>query len=157
MNIITVYHFGEAIPLASININFAKLITWHGCNSITQWRVHRRVICCHFNGNRPSKHRPCYCWNCTPVCRFMITVYMYLKQPSHLYSKYSLCPRDTIWRHRSVSTLAPVLAWCLMAPSHYMNQSWLIISKVQWHSSEDIFLKKYARHQSLKLVWKLLL
>ena len=26
---------------------------------------------------------------------------------------------------------------CLMAPSHYLNWCWLIISKVQWHSSGD--------------------
>ena len=45
-------------------------------------------------------------------------------------------PSDTIWWHRSGSTLAQVMACCLTAPSHYLNQCWLIISKVQWHSSE---------------------
>ena len=48
----------------------------------------------------------------------------------------SLWPSDTIWRHTSRSTLAQVMACCLMAPSHYLNQCWIIISKVQWHSSE---------------------
>ena len=43
----------------------------------------------------------------------------------------SLCPIDAIWRHRSESTLAQVMACCLTAPSHYMNQCWLTISKVQ--------------------------
>ena len=38
---------------------------------------------------------------------------------------------DAIWRHRSGSTLAQVMACCLMAPSHYLNQCWLIISKIQ--------------------------
>ena len=42
----------------------------------------------------------------------------------------SLRPSDTIWRHRSGSTLAQVMACCLTAPSHYLNQCWLIISKV---------------------------
>ena len=28
------------------------------------------------------------------------------------------------------------MAICLMAPSHYLNQNWLGISKIQWHSSE---------------------
>ena len=51
----------------------------------------------------------------------------------------SLWPSDTIWRQRSGSTLAQVMACCLMAPSHYLNQCWLIISKVQWHSSECNF------------------
>ena len=53
----------------------------------------------------------------------------------------SLRPSDTIWRHRSGSTLAQVMAYFLMAPSHYLNQCWLIISKVLWHSSEDHFLR----------------
>ena len=29
---------------------------------------------------------------------------------------------DTIWQHRSGSTLAQVMACCLIAPSHYLNQ-----------------------------------
>ena len=32
-----------------------------------------------------------------------------------------------------------LLALCLMAPSHYLNQCWLIFSKVLWHSSEGNF------------------
>ena len=40
----------------------------------------------------------------------------------------SLWPNDAIWRHRSGSTLAQVMAYCLAAPSHYLNQCWLIIS-----------------------------
>ena len=47
----------------------------------------------------------------------------------------SLWPRDAIWRQISGSTLAEVLACCLVAPSHYLKQCWLIISKVKWHSS----------------------
>ena len=46
----------------------------------------------------------------------------------------SLWPSDAIWRQRSGSTLAQVMAWCLTAPSHYLNHCWLIISEVQWHS-----------------------
>ena len=42
----------------------------------------------------------------------------------------SLRPSDAIWRHRSGSTLAQVMACCLTAPSHYLNQGWLTISKV---------------------------
>ena len=46
----------------------------------------------------------------------------------------SFWPRDTIRRQRSGSTLAQVMAWCLTAPSHYLNQCWLIVSEIQWHS-----------------------
>ena len=42
----------------------------------------------------------------------------------------SLGPSDAIWRRKTGSTLAKVMARCLTAPSHYLNQCWLIISKV---------------------------
>ena len=42
---------------------------------------------------------------------------------------------------RSGSTLAQVMACCLTAPSHYLNQCWLILSKVQWHSSGGNFIR----------------
>ena len=38
---------------------------------------------------------------------------------------------DAIWRHRSGLTLAQLMACCLTAPSHYLNQCWLIISGVK--------------------------
>ena len=55
----------------------------------------------------------------------------------------SLWPRDAIWgqRWRSGSTLAQLMAWCLMAPSHYLNQCWLIGSMVQAHWSEGNFTR----------------
>ena len=46
----------------------------------------------------------------------------------------SLWPSDALWRQRSGSTLAQVMVCCLTASSHYLNQCWLIISEVQWHS-----------------------
>ena len=42
----------------------------------------------------------------------------------------SLGPSDAIWRQKTGLTLAQVMACCLTAPSHYLNQCWLIISKV---------------------------
>ena len=51
----------------------------------------------------------------------------------HLYIN-TLWPNDTIWQQRSGSTLAQVMACSLTAPSHYLNQCWLIISEVQSHS-----------------------
>ena len=50
-------------------------------------------------------------------------------------------PSDAIWRHRSGSTLAQVMAGCLTAPSHYLKQCWLIISYADWHSSGGNFAK----------------
>ena len=50
----------------------------------------------------------------------------------------SLWLSDAIWRHKSGSTLAQVMAWCT-TPNHYMNQYWLIISMVLWHSPKSNF------------------
>ena len=52
----------------------------------------------------------------------------------------SLWPSDAIWRHGSGSALTQVMVCCLTAPSHYLNQYWHIISKVQWHLSEGNFI-----------------
>ena len=56
-----------------------------------------------------------------------------------LISVNSLGPSDTIWWQKTGSALAQVMAFCLTAPSHYLNQCWLIITKVQWCSSEGNF------------------
>ena len=53
----------------------------------------------------------------------------------HVFGFNSLWPSDVIWPHKSGSTLAQVMACYLMAPSHYLNQCWLIISAVLWHST----------------------
>ena len=50
----------------------------------------------------------------------------------------SLWLSDTIRRQGAEWTLAQVMACCLTAPSHYLYQSWLIISKAPWHSLEGI-------------------
>ena len=39
--------------------------------------------------------------------------------------------------HRTWSTLALLMAWCLTAPSHYLNQCWLIIKGVIGHSPKS--------------------
>ena len=57
------------------------------------------------------------------------------------YLFYSFSTSNTIWRHKSGSTLAQVMACCLTAPSHYLNQCWLVIGKVQWLSSECNFTR----------------
>ena len=57
-----------------------------------------------------------------------------------------------IWQHRSGLILAQVMACCLTAPSHYLNQCWFTILKVQWHSSEQF----YKRHLCQKIAWNYL-
>ena len=48
----------------------------------------------------------------------------------------SFWPNDALWRRRSGSTLAQVMACCLTATSHYMNQCWFITSRVPRNYSE---------------------
>ena len=54
----------------------------------------------------------------------------------------ALWPVDTIWQQGYGSTLAQVMAWCRQAKSHYLNQCWLIISKILWHSFEGIIIRR---------------
>ena len=42
---------------------------------------------------------------------------------------------------RSGSTLPQVRAWCWSATSHYLNQCWLTIKGVLWHSHESNFTR----------------
>ena len=53
----------------------------------------------------------------------------------------SLWPSDVIWWQGSRSTLAQVMACCLKAPSHYLNQCWLMIIEVLWHSPDSNFIE----------------
>ena len=62
----------------------------------------------------------------------------------------SMWPSDAIWRQRSGSTLAQVMASYLTAPSHYLNQCWLIISPVTFILGQ--FHERCLNHQSLKSV-----
>ena len=39
----------------------------------------------------------------------------------------SLCHSDATWWHKSKSTLLQVMDCCLKAPSHYLNQYWLLM------------------------------
>ena len=48
---------------------------------------------------------------------------------------------DAMRRHRSGPTLAHVMACYLRAPSHYLNQCWLIISTARWYLSEGSFTR----------------
>ena len=48
-------------------------------------------------------------------------------------------PSDTLWWHRSGSTLDQVMACCLTEPSHYLNQCWIVVNGIQWQARESNF------------------
>ena len=54
----------------------------------------------------------------------------------------SLQPSIINCQSRSESTLAQVMACCLMAPSHYQNQCWLLIVGILSHSPESNLMAK---------------
>ena len=56
---------------------------------------------------------------------------------NYLCNLNSLRPSDTMWRHKFGSKLAPIMT----APSHYLNNCWLITNKLQWHPSENNFTR----------------
>ena len=68
----------------------------------------------------------------------------------------SLRPCDAIWRQRSWSTLAQVMACCLATPSHYLNQCWLFINWILWHSPKTNFIENIQDINSLNEFEKLL-
>ena len=74
------------------------------------------------------------CWWSSTVSYKDISMHVYDQVWSYIHAREwhvegnSLQPGDTIWPHRSGSTLVQVMAWCLAAPSHYLNQRWLIIN-----------------------------
>ena len=91
------------------------------------WKWNNRRIYFHKIGNEKfQQNRPIGTQACPHSCHAII----YLN---------SLRPSDAIWRQWSWTTLAQVMACCLTAPSHYLNQCWLIIRGVLWHSSENSF------------------
>ena len=61
----------------------------------------------------------------------------------------SLWPSDAKNHQRSWSTLVQLMACCLKAPSHYLNQCWHTINEILWHSFKgNIYLTKYSRYWS---------
>ena len=103
------------------------------CDCILFLRVHLTILVqimgWHQQGDKPLSE---------PIMINLLT-YKCVTRPQWVNS---LGPSDTIWRWRSWSTLYQIMTCCLTAPSHYLNQCWLIISKVLWHSSESIILRR---------------
>ena len=58
---------------------------------------------------------------------------------------YEIINSLTPWQHRTWTTLVQAMVCCLMAPSHYLNQCWLTINEVLWHSIEGNFIWKYIK------------
>ena len=71
--------------------------------------------------------------------------------------------KDCLSRHMGIpickidSTMFSLLWDGLMAPTHYLDQCWLFISKVQWYFSEGNFTEDIsANNQMASLYWDIL-
>ena len=68
-------------------------------------------------------------------------------------------PGDVMWWHRSGSTLGQIVACCLVATSHYLNQRWLIITERNFtqnvYNSGNETSDILYRPQCIELNWML--
>ena len=61
---------------------------------------------------------------------------------------------DAIWQHKPGSTLAQLMACCLMVAKHYPHQGWLLIKGVLWHSPFSYFTRSaHRRAEITRLKW----
>ena len=93
-----------------------------------------------YNFNRDSAKPPLKLRNgCIITSHIKLWVWLLIHA---LISVKSLWPSDAVWRrHWTGSLLSQVMACCLVAPSHYLNQCWLIISGDQRHQFEGNFTR----------------
>ena len=97
-----------------------------------------------------QNHHPSYPTKPESNYRYMMTSFKETFQRCHLFKINSLWPSDIIWRQRSGSTLAQVMACCLTTPSHYLNQCWLFIGEIQRHSPGRTSWK----HDLYNVLWR---
>ena len=65
----------------------------------------------------------------------------------HRVNSLTHCGLVTPYGHIDLeSTLAQVMACCLTAPSHYLNQCWFSIKYVLWHSPESNSIRSAHEH-----------
>ena len=80
---------------------------------------------------------------CPPVWLFVLIIF-YQSTSKNVINSLWPCPSVARWWHRCESILTQVIACCLMAPSHYLSQCWLIISGVS-------FTSNFARNSICKI------
>ena len=138
----------------------AWFIIWFYVNSFweTDFQLCAAILSCHFFF-KPSNHSisikavlqprllPVTCSHINEIRRYhaqlvRLSNIQYCKGYAILYYVMSLMLGNVTWRHTSGSTLIEVMACCLTAPCHYLNQCWLIAGGVQGHS-HDVNLAGY--------------
>ena len=136
---IAIYHYSKLDSKSSFELEWLNLdsISWimHWIKPSTLMLPCQHVTTgpdCRLFGDTLSLHPPCLWHSWHQTCDIFL-----------LTCINSLGPSDAIWHWISWSTLVQVMACCLTAPSHHLNQCWLIISQVLWHSSEDTIIRRF--------------
>ena len=136
--ILLIEHLGTKVNGIIIEIHTFSFKKIHSKMSSAKWQP----FCICLNVLRPTLFHMKY-WK----YQFVKSIWIYICEMSStsLGDQWvnSLVPSDAIWRWGSWSTLVQVMACCLTAPSHYLNQCWLIISRALLHSSEDINIRGF--------------
>ena len=57
------------------------------------------------------------------------------------YDQNSLWFSDAVWRHITWSSLVKVTTCCISVANHYLNQYWLNVSEILWHSLHSTFAR----------------
>ena len=113
------------------NVSISSLLTSSSKAIFINWKLKKNIVK-KYHRTCLMKLGKCYQQHTSFIISLAQNLQNYVSSPccKRPVVFNSLRPRDTIWRHRSRSTLDQVMACCLTAPSHYLNQCWLIISKV---------------------------
>ena len=94
-------------------------------------------------------------YSCVKLTRGLSAPHSFLITKFYTYIQFLsnklLWPSYIIWCHESWSTLVQLMAWCLMASSHYLDQYWLIIKSVLWSISQEVSKISICK---IKSVWK---
>ena len=72
------------------------------------------------------------CW-CPALCNNSIMRCCIVWQWLSMFNELIVAWWHLIWWHKSGSALAQIMAFCLTAPSYFLNQCLLVINNVQWH------------------------
>ena len=143
LNIIIInVHVNFVIPAILVQSSYCQShsMKMHGIAFVPVYSFHHARV-----PAATTRHRYVLVWCLNPWCPdFLKKIYKSIFAFSVIFFTLkwyfnSLWPSDAIWRQGSRSTLAQVMACCLMAPSHYLIQCWLMINEAFCHSPDSNF------------------
>ena len=129
-------------PVAS----FTKEVNWRlaKCPLKTNGRFANRQLTSLVK-EATGDQQPSYRLNLAFCVTWIISCNITTIKHSIFIEERSLWPREIIWWQKYRSPLAQVMACCLMAPNHYVNQCCLISKGILCHSPLSNFTRTYHK------------